>query len=369
MKKILATFLAIVMLFSVMSICAGAAGSTTYTGLATVQIPETYTFNPDNFSFDLTINDKKIGALDGASDDFVFTLGTIKTLDNVVYDETAPEAFFEVFTADPFSGAAFTVEFTVEFETDEIFGELEYSLIVKGFSAPLDVGMDLGGLLGDSTPDVSANLPKDVVVKGVIEGTPDIDLSTLTVLGRPEKTDYTDADKFDPTGTKLSFKLTNGAEGTFTYNEENAHMFKFSPSTSEKLTCYDSEVATFVNGKLVMYTPITVNHRWSDGYVNITTYKYSDTNPGYHAIVCEGCGETHDAQAHTPLNEDWTYNDDHSFVANGTESNICADCGTELIRDTFGTAGFNSTFADMHFIKVIFEYINTILRFIGAATY
>ncbi len=368
MKKILATFLAVVMLFTVMSIGAGAAGSV-YTGVATVQIPETYTFNPENFSFDLTINDRKIGALDGSSDEFEFTIGTIKTLDGIVYDETAPEAFFEVFTAEDFAGSAFTVEFTVAFDSENVFGELEYNLIVKGFLAPLDVGVDLGGLLGDSTPDVSANLPKDIVVTDVIEGLPAIDLSNIVILGRPEKTDYYDTDKFDPTGTKLQLKLTNGAEGTFTYNEENAHMFKFSPAVSEKLTCYDSEVATFVNGALVMYTPITVNHKWSDGYVNITTNKYTETNPGYHAIVCEGCGETHDAQAHVVNEDSWTYNNDHSFVANGTESNTCLDCGTEIIRDTFGTAGFNTTFADMHFVKVIFEYINVLLRFIGAATY
>ncbi len=369
MKKILATFLAIVMLFSVMSICAGAESATTYTGLATVQIPETYTFNPENFSFDLTINNKKIGALDGASDDFEFTIGTIQTIDGIVYDEATPESFFEVFTAEGFAGAAFTVEFTVKFASADVFGELEYNLIVKGFSAPLDVGIDLGGLLGDATPDLSANLPKDIVITDVIPGLPDIDISTLTVLGRPEKTDYYDTDNFDPTGTKLSFKLTNGTEGTFTYNADNAHMFKFSPSIADKLTCYDSEVATFLNGNLVMYTPITVNHKWSDGYVNITTYKYTESKPGYHAIVCEGCGETHDAQPHVVNEDNWTYNNDHTFVANGTESNTCTECGTEVIRDTFGTAGFNSTFGDMHFVKVIFEYINTLLRFIGAATY
>lgn len=368
MKKILATLLAIVMLFSVMSICAGAA-ETTYIGIATVQIPETYTFDPESFSFDLTINDKKIGALDGSSDDFTYTILEVKTLDNVVYDEAAPEAFFEVFTVEGFAGSAFTVEFEVDFISEDVFGELEYNLIVEGFSAPLDVGVDLGGLLGDTTTDLSANLPTDIVVTGIIEGLPDIDLSTLEVLGRPAKSDYTDADKFDPAGTKLGFKLTNGTEGTFTYNEENAHMFKFSPSVSEKLTCYDTEVATFLNGSIVMYTPITVEHKWSEGYVNITTYKYTESKPGYHAIVCEGCGETHDAQPHVIDEEAWTYNNDHTFVANGTESNTCTECGTEVIRDSLGTAGFNTTFADMHFIKVIFEYINTLLRFIGAATY
>ena len=369
MKKILSTLLAVVMLFSAMSIYASAEETLTYSTSVDLTIGADYTFNPDNFDIDLSINSKKIGSFDGYSDEFTFKTDAIKTSTGVLYDEAAPEEFFSVFTAEDFNGAIITIDFTVDFVSDAVFGELEYTLVVKGFSAPLDTGIDLGGLLGDSSPDISANVPTDLKITGVIEGLPGIDLSTLTILGRPQKSDYTDAEKFDPTGTKLLFKLTNGKEGTFTYNEDNAHMFAFSPSASEKLTCYDTEVATFLNGSIVMYTPITVNHKWSDGYVNITTYKYTETKPGYHAIVCEGCGETHDAKPHTVNDEAWTYNNDHSFVANGTESNTCLECGTEIIRDTFGTAGFNTTFADMHFIKVIFEYINVLLRFIGAATY
>lgn len=369
MKKILSTLLAIVMLFSVMSVYASAEDSLSYSTSVELTIGEDYTFNPDNFDISVSINPYKIGALDGYSDDFTFTTDSIKTSTGVVYDEAAPEEFFNVFTAEDFNGAIINVDFTVEFTSSAVFGEIDYTLIVKGFSAPLDTGLDLGGLLGDSTPDISANVPTDLKVTGVIEGLPGVDLSTLAIIGRPQKTDYTDAEKFDPAGTKLLFKLTNGTEGTFTYNEANAHMFAFSPSVSEKLTCYDTEVATFLNGSIVMYTPITVNHKWSDGYVNITTYKYTESKPGYHAIVCEGCGETHDAHPHVVDEEAWTYNNDQSFVANGTESNKCLECGTEVIRDTFGTAGFNTAFADMHFIKVIFEYINVLLRFIGAATY
>ena len=113
---------------------------------------------------------------------------------------------------------------------------------------------------------------------------------------------------------------------------------------------------------------IPSNHtcKYSEGFVNITTYKYTEENPGYHAFVCEGCGETHNAQHHTPKYEEWTYNNDQTFIANGTESNVCSDCGTILTRDTFGTADFNETFSDMHFFKVIFEYINMLIRLFSA---
>jgi hypothetical protein len=44
------------------------------------------------------------------------------------------------------------------------------------------------------------------------------------------------------------------------------------------------------------------------------------------------------------------------------------DCGAVLTRDVFSSADYNDAFANYHFLRVIFDYINTLLRFIGAAT-
>lgn len=378
MKKIVSIVLAVVMLFSVMSVCASAEGTgTTYTGEASVMISGDNSLNPENFNISLALDADTLGAFDGASTDFTYTLDKVETPFGVSYF-TNPEEFFAFYTSEEFTGSSIEIGFTVELVSDEIFGQLDYIITIEGFSAPLDLGIDLGGLLGGSggeETDISAKLPTDIVHNGTIAGVPTIDTSTIEILGRPERSDYYDSEKFDPSGLKLAFALSNGKTGTFTYNEENAHMFTFTPTVKENLTCYDSEVAVFIFGTYIMSTPITVEHKWScdangnPSYVNITTDKYSDNKPGYHAIVCEGCGETHDAQPHTVDPEAWVYNNDHTFVANGTESNTCLDCGTVLIRDTFATAGFNTTFADLHFIKVIFEYINVLLRFIGAATY
>lgn len=380
MKKILSIALAVVMLFSVLSVCVSAEeAATVYTGKASVMVAGNNSLNPEDFEIALDLDNGRLGAFDGASTDFTYTLDKIETPFGVNY-LTDPEEFFAFYTGDEFTGSSIEIEFTVEMASDEIFGQLDYIITIKGFSAPLDLGLDLGilgGLIGgdDDSDDISAKLPTDIVYNGTIEGVPSIDTSTIQILGQPEKTDYYDSEKFDATGLQLSFALSNGKSGTFSYNEENAHVFTFTPSANENLTCYDSEVAVFVLGTYVMSTPITVDHKWScdaegnRAYVNITTDKYSDNKPGYHAVVCEGCGETHDAQPHTVDPEAWTFNNDQSFVANGTESNTCLDCGTVLIRDSFGTADFNTTFADMHFIKVIFEYINVLLRFIGAATY
>lgn len=380
MKKIFSIALAVVMLFSIMSVCVSAeTPATTYTGKASIMIAGDNSLNPENFEISLALNNHKLGALDGASTEFTYTLDKVENPFGVSYF-TNPEEFFAFYTDEEFTGSSIEIEFTVELVSDEIFGQLDYIITIKGFSAPLDAGIDLGilgGLIGggDDSADISAKLPTDIVYNGTIEGVPTIDTSTIQILGRPEKSDYYDSEKFDATGLKLAFSLSNGKNGTFTYNEANAHMFSFIPTTNENLTCYDSEVSVFIFGTYIMNTPISVEHKWScdaegnPAYVNITTDKYSDNKPGYHAIVCEGCGETHDAQPHTVDPNAWTYNNDQTFVANGTESNTCLDCGTVLIRDTFGTAGFNTTFADMHFIKVIFEYINVLFRFIGAATY
>ncbi len=367
MKKILSIVLALAMVFSILSINASAEGIT-YNGTASIAIKADNTFNPDNFAYNLTINDEKVGAFDDSDPTYTYKINSMTTFSGESYFDD-PEAFLAYFASEDFDGGAINIDFTIEFDSNRIFGTVEYVFTIKGFSAPIDTG-ELGGLLGGVAGDVSANLPTDIVYKDVVPGIPTIDVSSIQIKGQPEKSDYYDYEKFDPDGTKLEFALSNGESGTFTYDKDNAHMFSFTPSASEHLSCYDSEVAIFVGGIHVISTPITVNHKWSDGYVNITTDKYTTNKPGYHAIVCEGCGETKDAQNHVvdPTVE-WTYNNDETFVANGTESNTCVDCGTELIRDKFHTAGFNTSFEDFHFIKVIFEYINVLLRFIGAATY
>ena len=63
----------------------------------------------------------------------------------------------------------------------------------------------------------------------------------------------------------------------------------------------------------------------------------------------------------------WTSNEDASFVGNGTASSACQDCGATLTKDVHGSAGFNSAFENYHFLLVIFEYINLLLRFITTA--
>lgn len=400
-KKILSVLLAIVMIASLMSIGVSAEESLVYTDSASYAINAKATLNVETFSATLNIDYSKISTLDGGKTDvtghIISVIATYESIDGTVHsaDHVAdPEAFFAVFDVVKADVAAIAehnstaedsdklpdaspVELTVNTEIHvgdpKAFGTLQYTIDVVGFSEALEIGL---GPVDDMLAGVT--FPVNISFPGQVDEFPSV--SSLTILSRPSKTNYTDADKFDPTGLAFELTLTNGETGTFTYTdkdiidektgitkiEKNSHMFFCTPTDSEKLTCYDSQVVISFNGEQVCKVPINVDHKWSSGYVSITTDKYYENKPGYHAIVCEGCGETHDAQPHWVEDEEaWTSNGDQGFISNGTESNICADCGTVLIRDAHGSADYNESLADYHFIRVILDYINMLLSIIN----
>lgn len=390
-SKILSLILAVCMLFSVVCVNASAAEGKTYTASGSYVVTNEYSFNPDTFKATLTINQNKVCVLDGNTVDYTYDITSFKVVYVNLNGETLmadhlvdPEAFFAVFTAQEADAEyvkeynaekedtaehiktndiTLVTDFSINFPNKGMFGTLEYNFVIEGFSAPatsgLDFGIDLGGVAD------AVKLPVDLKFSGVIDEFPSI--ATSTVLSKPQKTSYYDSEKFDATGLEIAIVTTDGDMGTYTYNEDTAYAFSFNPSVKENLSLYDSEVVTYLNGIEIIKTPITVNHKWSDGYVNITTDVYTETKPGYHAIVCEGCGEKHDAQPHVVDPDAWTYNNDQTFMKDGTESNICLDCGTVLTRNTHGTADYNVALGDFHFIQVILDYINMLLNIIGGA--
>ncbi len=387
-KKILSVLLAIVMIASVMSISVFAEDVAVYTDSVTYYVKPIATLNRETFSAALNVNFSKISALDGSTVDIESSIisvsakhisydGTVYTADYIedadaffaLFDKVAADlAYVKEFNANKsedeadlpdISPVELTVETEVHIRDPKAFGVFEYTIDVVGFSEPYTVGL---GPVDDILSNVA--IPVNISFPGTIEEFPTI--ATKEITGKPVKTDYTDAEKFDPTGLSFDITLTNGETGTFTYSEETAHMFICTPTRNENLTTYDSEVAVAILGDQVCKVPITVDHQWSAGYVSITTDKYSENKPGYHAIVCEGCGEAHDAQPHWVEDEEaWTANGDQSFLANGTESNLCADCGTVLVRDAHGSADYNTALADYHFIRVILDYINMLLSIIN----
>lgn len=354
--KILSVALAVILVFSIMSVCVSASD---------VSYSETYNYfvdgknilNPEDFNVTINIDKSKILALDNESPEFTVVIDSITTSDNINYYDDE-QAFFDVFTSETYEGAPVNVSFTVTFGSDKCFGDLNYTIDIEGFSAP--PAISIPGL-----SDLGVFTPVTLSAKGNIPQFPSVDASTIKVINKPVKNLYNDTEKFDATGLEITCALTNGQTGAVTYSEETAYVFDFNPTSSEKLSVHDQEVAILLDGIPFLYVPIQVTHKYSDGFVSITNDYYTATKPGYHAIVCEGCGEAYNPQPHIPT--DWVYNNDQTFLQNGTISSTCSDCGVVLTARAQGSADYNTQLGEYHFIRVILDYINMLLSIINGA--
>ena len=378
-RKLLSALLVAVMIFSIFAINVSADAPLSFTVTETAAVSAKGSLMKELFNIEVSIDESKFCALDGYTDDYTITINSAKVKDPVTaeyYDYyTDPDKFFGIFTVEEFAGALVEVEFTIEFLSNHVFGELNYTIDISGFMEPYSIGF---GPVDDALSNVA--LPVEVKKTGNIWQFPAID--NITINSDPEKSNYYDTEKFDLEGTQVyvetkvatsydsrtdTYIYEAGKAGTVTYSEANSNMFTCNPSKDEKLSVLSTEVVTFFAGQYLSRIPVNVDHKVSDGYVCITTDYYTENKPGYHAKVCEGCGEAHDAQPHEVNPDAWVSNNDATFMNNGTESTNCLVCNAVLTRNTFGTAGFNETFADYHFILVIFQYINVILRIINGA--
>lgn len=379
MKKILSIVLVAAMLFSFTSICVSAEDTAlSLSEEILVIIPKTHRLTNDDgsgFDVEITVDDKNLVALDGFSDDYTAEITSIVAQKGgspkITYDENyeAPEGtsainpFFEYFAVpegEDRQAISLYVTYKIDFTDAEVFGDINYEISVSGFSAPPDLG-DLGGLLGGATD--SLPIPTTVTANGVVAGFPTVVSCERKVAS--EKMIYTDSEMIELDGTQVYIVTSNGSEGTVTYGPQNAHMFTTLPDKTERIPFGTTEIVTYFYGIHLSTLPVNVSHDWSSGPVSITTDKYSENKPGYHAIVCNGCGEVHSAEQHRVDPDSWVSNDDATFVANGTASTVCLDCGATLTKDVHSSAGFNTSFANYHFLLVIFEYINLILRIIN----
>lgn len=364
-KKVISMLLVAVMLFTVMNVSVF-ADSTVYTRTEKYTISSAYKFDADDFKVSLSIDESKIAATEGGTTAYTKTINSI-VIDGVDY-LTDPDEFVKLFDTvegEEAKAKDMYIDFTIDFESDSAFGALDYTITVEGFTQ----SAISGGIGSGSIDDIIGSIPAaaDIKITGSFKDFPTVDESTIKVESKPSKTDYYDSERFDLTGTTVEFELTNGKNGKIVYSDDTARYFKTSPTSKENLTVNDNEVAIFFMDIVIAYIPVSVEHKWSDGPVNITTYKYTESNPGYHAIVCEGCGATHSAEQHVVNEDEWVYNNDQSFVSNGTASNVCEICNTVLTKDVMASADYNKDFANLHFLLVIFDYINALLRIIDAA--
>ena len=400
MKKLLSVLLVAVMLFSSIGLISVIAAEPTpalsYTVTGTYALSGKADAQKELFNVDVVIDSSKIAALDGESKAFTCTVDSVVA--NGIDYMTDEEAFFAAFDSEDYSGTNVEVTLTINFESDKVFGTLDYTVNIMGFMEPLTVGL---GPVDDALSNVA--LPISVSISDNVWQFPAVD--EIDILARPTKQDYLDTEKIDFEGTTIGVKTKvatsyvevpgasgaiervytyeEGYSGLIEYGPQTANMFSANPTKDEKLNVNVTEVIAYFDGIELVKLPVTVSHAWSNGYSSITTDKYTEGKPGYHAIVCDGCGEAHDAQPHTPspvldengnpvLDEDgnevcWTFNNDQTFLNNGTESSICADCGAVLTRDTFNTADYNTDLANYHFIRVILDYINALLRIINGS--
>ncbi len=372
-KKIIAVVLTAMLLFASVCIPAGAADgeeftpALSYTKTESITIYQKYTLTDSvisPFGVDVKVNDQNIVALDGASSQHSFEVVSITSQrdgsEAVAYDPENPEPFLDIFRfeeGEERKDLDIKVTLKFDFASEEVFGELGYDITINGFSAPPDLGIPG---IGDMVA-----VPTAISATGTISEFPA--LSTLSIANPPTKKFYTDDEKPQLDGVSVNVTTSQGKSGVVTYGPDNAHMFTTLPDKNEKLVVGTESIATFFFGKTISTVPVSVEHAWSTGFVSITTDKYSETKPGYHARVCNGCGETHSAANHIPDDANWKSNEDQSFVGNGTESTTCIDCGATLTRDVFGSADYNDAFANYHFLRVIFDYINLILRLINGA--
>ena len=398
MKKLISVLLVAVLLvssFSVLSFAESATGLS-YTVTGSYALDEKTDAQKELFNVDLIIDSSKIAALDGESKAYTYEVDSIVA--NGIDYMTDEEAFFAAFDSEDYAGTVLEVTFTINFESDKVFGTLDYQVNVTGFMEPLTVGL---GPVDDALAGVA--LPINVTFSDNVWQFPALD--EMEILQKPTKQDYKDTEKFAFEGTEVAvqtkvatsyvevpdatgalhrvYTYEPGYAGLVKYGPETANMFTANPSKDEKLNVNVKEVIAYFDGVELAKLPVSVTHAWSSSYVSITTNKVTEGNPGYHAILCDGCGEAQDAQPHNPtpvldengdpvLDEDgnpvcWTFNNDQSFLNNGTESSICSDCGAVLTRDTFGTADYNDSLANYHFIRVILDYINALLRIINGS--
>ena len=82
-----------------------------------------------------------------------------------------------------------------------------------------------------------------------------------------------------------------------------------------------------------------------------------------HVLACK-CGAM--SETVEPHNfGDYVYDDNASFVKNGTETATCADCGATTSRFVDNTAGYYTKLADYEFLYVIFDLIGSLLMLIS----
>ena len=185
MKKILSVLLVAVLLVSSLSVLSFAESATglSYTVTGSYALDAKTDAQKELFNLDLIIDSSKIAALDGESKAYTYEVDSIVA--NGIDYMTDEEAFFAAFDSEDYAGTVLEVTFTINFESDKVFGTLDYTVNVTGFMEPLTVGL---GPVDDALAGVA--LPVNVTFSDNVWQFPALD--TMEILQKPTKQDYKD---------------------------------------------------------------------------------------------------------------------------------------------------------------------------------
>ena len=136
-SKVLSIVLAVVLLFACTSVAVSAeepAPALSFEVSGSYALAGNVTVSPTLFSYDLQIDDSKICALDGESKAYTYEMKSL--IANGIDYMTDPDAFFESFSAEDYEGTMLEVVFVINFESDKVFGTLNYDCGITGFMQP-----------------------------------------------------------------------------------------------------------------------------------------------------------------------------------------------------------------------------------------
>lgn len=184
---------------------------------------------------------------------------------------------------------------------------------------------------------------------------------TFTLKQGPNKTEYYDYERFDPSGLVIEITDSTGAViETVNYSSSVGNRFSFSVNLTKKLTVDVTEVEVKLDGAVVANVPVTVQHKFEEN---------TSLGSTKHGTKCFGCGyvDPDTMEEHTYDDTAWTPNNNSTFVRDNTESNFCLVCNHEITREIDGTAGYDIEFAEYQFLRDIMVYIDLLLDAIFGA--
>lgn len=340
-KKIISVVLSIVMLVSVLSVVSFAGGAPyTVNGSATITVAEGYNLDKAHYAVSFDFAGSAYGTADGDSNEFTCTptkisVTTANATTPVEYS-ASDDTFFSTIAG---SGAEIKVEFTIAFkEAEDAFGTINANCKIAGF-------YKADKELSETTKFKSFSKSETVSLEEV---------NAIQIVGAVPAS-YKDSSKADLAGVELSLTLSDGCVIAFTPAAGNA----LTVSEPAVLTVDTTSVNIYFCGINVKQDyQITVDHDYPA--------EVSSIGATHHAVVCKGCGKIDENTIADHTFDNWTANDDATFLKDATETGTCTACGATTTRYIDDTAGYNQ-YKDMTFLYVIFDYIHLLLNIINGA--